>query len=223
MSDSKEIPVDLKDDIKQAFDLYKNENNKINKLKLRTMLFSFVMYKSSSSDINDYIDSKLSNDKELYSFDDVCDLINDKFEEAKENDADELYDYIVNNKTDDSKITKKQISNAFKSCNIDVDVKEIDKMIEYIKKKKNKEGEKERENEQMREQMREKDMQISALQAKNDELSDIIVEQEQQKKQIDKDMKQLKASYDKNKTPIAKDCLIQTIEKEKKPKEINIK
>ena len=148
MSDSKEIPVDLKDDIKQAFDLYKNENNKINKLKLRTMLFSFVMYKSSSSDINDYIDSKLSNDKELYSFDDVCDLINDKFEEAKENDADELYDYIVNNKTDDSKITKKQICNAFESCNIDVDVKEIDKMIEYIKKKKNKEGENEENQEE---------------------------------------------------------------------------
>ena len=142
MSEQKEIPTDIKNDIKLAFDLYKNENNKINKLKLRTLLFSFIMYKSSPSDINEYIDSKESNGKELYSFDDVCDLINEKLEEAKEKDADELYHYIVNNKNDNSKINKKQIKNAFDSCNIDLDEKEIDKMIDYIKhKKKNGEGE----------------------------------------------------------------------------------
>ena len=136
MSEHKEISADIKNDIKLAFDLYKNENNKINKLKLRTLLFSFIMYKSSPSDINDYIDSKESNGKELYSFEDVCDLINDRLEEAKESDADELYDYIVNNKNDSSKISKKQISNAFSSCNIDVDDKEIDRMIDYIKHRK---------------------------------------------------------------------------------------
>ena len=142
MSEHKEIPADIKNDIKLAFDLYKNENNKINKLKLRTLLFSFIMYKSSPSDINDYIDSKESNGKELYSFEDVCDLINDRLEEAKESDADELYDYIVNNKNDSSKISKKQISNAFSSCNIDVDEKEIDRMIDYIKhRKKGEDGE----------------------------------------------------------------------------------
>ena len=141
MSEHKEIPADIKNDIKLAFDLYKNENNKINKLKLRTLLFSFIMYKSSPSDINDYIDSKESNGKELYSFEDVCDLINDKLEEAKESDADELYDYIVNNKNDSSKISKKQISNAFSSCNIDVDEKEIDRMIDYIKHRKKGENE----------------------------------------------------------------------------------
>ena len=63
MSEHKEIPADIKDDIKLAFDLYKNENNKINKLKLRTMLFSFIMYKSSPSEINEYIDSKKSKCK----------------------------------------------------------------------------------------------------------------------------------------------------------------
>ena len=147
MSETKEIPSDIKNDIKLAFDLYKNEYNKINKLKLRTLLFSFIMYKSSPSDINEFIDSKISNEKELFSFDDVCDLIQEKYEEAKENDADELYDYIVNNKSDDSKINKKQISNAFKSVNIDLDDKEIDKMIDFIKhKKKNGEEEKEEEN-----------------------------------------------------------------------------
>ena len=143
MSEHKEIPADIKDDIKLAFDLYKNENNKINKLKLRTLLFSFIMYKSSPSEINEYIDSKETNGKDLFTFDDVCDLITEKFEEAKESDADELYDYIVNNKNDSSKITKKQISNAFQSCNIDLDEKEIDKMIDYIKHKKKAEEENE--------------------------------------------------------------------------------
>ena len=147
MSEHKEIPADIKDDIKLAFDLYKNENNKINKLKLRTLLFSFIMYKSSPSEINEYIDSKETNGKELFTFDDVVDLITEKFEEAKESDADELYDYIVNNKNDSSKITKKQISNAFHSCNIDLDEKEIDKMIDYIKHKKKAEEENEENGE----------------------------------------------------------------------------
>ena len=31
MSENKEIPADIKNDIKLAFDLYKNEKNKINK------------------------------------------------------------------------------------------------------------------------------------------------------------------------------------------------
>ena len=41
MTDKDEIPFELKNDIKIAFDLFKNENNKITKLKLRTLLFSF--------------------------------------------------------------------------------------------------------------------------------------------------------------------------------------
>ena len=150
MSEQKEIPLDIKNDIKLAFDLYKNENNKINKLKLRTLLFSFIMYKSSPSDINEYIDSKLSNEKELYSFDDVCDLINEKLEESKENDADELYDYIVNSKNDSSKISKNQIKNAFESCKINLDEKEIDKMIYYIKNKKMKGEEENDGNEELK-------------------------------------------------------------------------
>ena len=52
-----------------------------------------------------------------------------------------IYDYIVNNKNDSSKISKKQISNAFSSCNIDVDEKEIDRMIDYIKHRKKGENE----------------------------------------------------------------------------------
>lgn len=52
MGDKDEIPFDLKKDIKIAYDLFKNENNKITKLKLRTLLFSFIMFESSAGDIN---------------------------------------------------------------------------------------------------------------------------------------------------------------------------
>ena len=43
MAEENEMPLDIKNDIQLAFNLYKNENNKINKLKLRTIIFSFVM------------------------------------------------------------------------------------------------------------------------------------------------------------------------------------
>ena len=134
MAEHKEIPSDIKDDIKLVFDLYKNEYNKISKLKLRTMLFSFIMYKANASEINEYINSRLSDEKEFYSFDDVCDLITEKYDESRENDAYELYDYIAN-KRDNNTITKKQISEAFKSTKIKFDEKDIDKMIEFIKRK----------------------------------------------------------------------------------------
>ena len=141
MSDDTEIPLDLKNDIQLAFNLYKNENNKINKLKLRTILFSFIMYKYSASDINDFIESRTLKEKELYNFDDVCDLIKEKLAESKERDSDELFNYIVNNKNENSKMTKKQLKDAFDSNHIDVDEKEIDKMIEYMKRKQVEENE----------------------------------------------------------------------------------
>ena len=54
MAEKDEIPFELKNDIKIAFDLFKNENNKITKLKLRTLLFSFIMFRSSAGEINRY-------------------------------------------------------------------------------------------------------------------------------------------------------------------------
>ena len=136
MSEETEIPLDIKNDIKLAFNLYKNENNKINKLKLRTLLFSFIMYKYRASDINQFIESRTLKEKELYSFDDVCDLIKEKLIESKERDSDELFNYIVNNKNENSKMSKAQLQEAFKSNDIDVDEKEIDKMLDYMRKKK---------------------------------------------------------------------------------------
>ena len=153
MSEETEIPLDIKNDIKLAFNLYKNENNKINKLKLRTLLFSFIMYKYSASDINQFIESRTLKEKELYSFDDVCDLIKEKLIESKERDSDELFNYIVNNKNENSKMSKAQLQEAFKSNDIDVDEKEIDKMMEYMKKKQFEESE---ENENPEDEERKK-------------------------------------------------------------------
>ena len=137
MSDNIELPIDVKNDLLLAFNLYKNENNKINKLKLRTILFSFVMYKYSSSEINEFIEAKTLEDKEYYTFDDVCDLVKEKLTESKSRESDELFDYIVSNKNKNSeinKMTKKQLMNAFEENEIHIDQNEIEEMLEYMNK-----------------------------------------------------------------------------------------
>ena len=137
MSENIELPIDVKNDLQLAFNLYKNENNKINKLKLRTILFSFVMYKYSSSEINEFIETKTLKDKEFYTFDDVCDLVKEKLTESKSRESDELFDYIVsnkNNKNEINRMTKKQLMNAFEENEIHIEPNEIEEMLEYMKK-----------------------------------------------------------------------------------------
>ncbi len=151
MSENIELPVDVKNDLQLAFNLYKNENNKINKLKLRTILFSFVMYKYSSSEINEFIESKTANDKEYYSFDDVCDLVKEKLSESKSRESDELFNYIVNNKnnkSENNRMTKKQLQNAFEENEIHLEPNEIDEMLEYMNKEEGFEEEEENEEEE---------------------------------------------------------------------------
>lgn len=77
MINSEEISEDLKNDLMLAFNLYKNDKNIVNKLKMRTLLFSFVMYKSSPKDINDYIAEFYPNKSE-YTFNDLCKLVQHK-------------------------------------------------------------------------------------------------------------------------------------------------
>ena len=146
MSEENEIPLDIKNDIRLAFNLYKNENNKINKLKFRTILFSFVMYKYSASDINQFIESRTLKEKEFYTFDDVCDLIKEKLMESKERESDELFNYIVSNKKDKTeinKMNKKQLMEAFRDNEINIEESELDKMFDYMQKKEVEEEEEE--------------------------------------------------------------------------------
>jgi hypothetical protein len=71
---NEEMSDDLKNDLEIAFDIFKNEHNKLTKLKLRTLLFSFAMYKSSAKDINDYILENLDK-KDDYTFEDLHKLV----------------------------------------------------------------------------------------------------------------------------------------------------
>ena len=146
MADEKEIPLDVKNDIQLAFDIYKNEKNKVNKLKLRTMLFSFVMYKASASEINSFIES-VKGDKELFSFEDVCDLIKKRLQDAKERESDELFNYIAENNNENATLNKNELVNAFKDNKIDVEEEEIDKMMQYMLKEDDKEANKEENQE----------------------------------------------------------------------------
>lgn len=135
MTDENEIPPELKNDIQLAFDLFKNENNKINKLKLRTLLFSFVMYKNSASDINSYIETQTEPDQEFFSFSEVCDMVNNKLELAKEKEAEELIYYVTNKKGHDY-LTGYELSEAFKNYEINVSDKEIKEMFKYMREPK---------------------------------------------------------------------------------------
>ena len=131
MGDKDELPFDLKNDIKIAFDLFKNENNKITKLKLRTLLFSFIMFKSSASDINKYIEEKISPTQQLFELDDVYDLIKLKLREAKMKEANELLNFVNGNNSSDI-IKESDLSKAFQKYKIDISDKEVKEMFMYM-------------------------------------------------------------------------------------------
>ena len=119
MAEENEIPLDVKNDVQLAFNLFKNEKNKVNKLKLRTILFSFVMYKFSASDINSFIENVMG-DKELFSFEDVCDLVNMRLQDAKEREAEELFNNLEN-KNENAKLKKGDLIEAFHNNGIEVE------------------------------------------------------------------------------------------------------
>ncbi len=135
MSEEVEMPLDIKTDIQIAFNLMKSENNTINKLKLRTLIFSFIMYKYSALEINEYIESKTSPDQEIFTFDEVCYLINEKLKEARERESDELFNYIAKNKGESSRVSNKDLERIFQNYDLGVETNELDKMIDYMIKK----------------------------------------------------------------------------------------
>ena len=134
---SDEMPLDVKTDLKIAFDFMKSENNAINKLKLRTLIFSFIMYKYSAKDINEYIDAQMSDlgmpaDQENFTFDETCALIKGRLEDARERESDELFSYISNKKTYTDKITKKELENIFNNYKLGVEAEDLEKMMNYM-------------------------------------------------------------------------------------------
>ena len=131
MGDKDELPFDLKNDIKIAFDIFKNENNKVTKLKLRTILFSFIMFKSSAGDINKYIEEKISPTQQLFELDDVYDLIKLKLREAKMKEANELLNFVNGNNSSEI-IKESDLSRAFQKYKIDISDKEVKEMFMYM-------------------------------------------------------------------------------------------
>jgi hypothetical protein len=74
---AEEMTDELKNDLEIAFNVFKNEHHKISKLKLRTLLFSFAMYKSSARDINEYI-AENTDKKDEFTFEDLYKLVYQK-------------------------------------------------------------------------------------------------------------------------------------------------
>ena len=134
---SSEMPLDIKTDLKIAFDFMKNEKNTINKLKLRTLIFSFVMYKYSAKDINEYIEDQMKElgmpeDQENFTFDELCTIISDRLEDARERESDELFNYIASKKNHVDKITKRELENIFDTYKLGVDKEDLEKMMNYM-------------------------------------------------------------------------------------------
>ena len=96
-----DLTEDLKNDLKGAFDIFKGPNgfnflkiDKLDKLGLRTILYSFVLYKSSPKDINEFI-SELFVKQTKFSFDDLCKCVYHKIKIAREKEADDLALFIT--------------------------------------------------------------------------------------------------------------------------------
>ena len=131
MTDKNEIPFELKNDIKIAFDLFKNESNKITKLKLRTLLFSFIMFKSSAGEINKYIEDTISPSQELFDLDELYLLIKLKLKEAKEKEADELI-YAINGNETSEIVKESDFLKILQKHKIDMNEKDVKEMFQYM-------------------------------------------------------------------------------------------
>lgn len=129
-SSNDEIDQELKNDLQLAFNLYKNDENKINKLKLRTILFSFVWYKSSAKNINEFI-SEIFPNKEEYTFENLVKLVNKRIKLSKEKEADDLFNYINGGKGTNS-ISETDIFNAFQNNQLDISEREAREMISFM-------------------------------------------------------------------------------------------
>ena len=134
---SSEMPLDIKTDLKIAFDFMKSEKNTINKLKLRTLIFSFVMYKYSAKEINEYIEEQMkelgmSDEQENFTFEELCAIISPRLDEAKERESDELFNYISSKKNYVNKISKKELENIFSNYKLGIEEEDLNKMINYM-------------------------------------------------------------------------------------------
>ena len=131
MNKKDEIPFELKNDIKIAFDLFKSEGNKITKLKLRTLLFCFIMFKSSAAEINRYIEETISPTQEFFNFDEFSLLIKLKLKEAKLKEANELL-YAINGNDTSEIVKESDFLKLLQKHKIDMNENEVKEMFQFI-------------------------------------------------------------------------------------------
>ena len=131
MTNKDDIPFELKNDLKIAFDIFKNENNKINKLKLRTILFSFIMFKSSAGEINRYIEETISPTQEFFDLEELSLLIRLKLKEAKLKEANELL-YAINGNETSEVVKESDFLKTLEKHKIDMNEKDVKEMFQYI-------------------------------------------------------------------------------------------
>ena len=131
MNEKDEIPFELKIDIKIAFDLFKSESNKITKLKLRTLLFCFMMFKSSAAEINRYIEETISPTQEFFNFDEFSLLIKLKLKEAKLKEANELL-YAINGNDTSEIVKESDFLKLLQKHKIDINENEVKEMFQFI-------------------------------------------------------------------------------------------
>lgn len=130
-----ELTEDMKNDIALAFNLLQNENSNLNylekipKIKLRTLLFNFAMYKSAPVEINDFID-QFFPDKEFYSYEDVCELVKNRVAIVKEREIEDIWYLLSGGKS--NQVDRSMIIKAFSSSGIDVSESEVMEMIELV-------------------------------------------------------------------------------------------
>lgn len=204
-----EMSVDVKHDIKLAFNLYKNEKNQINKLKLRTILFSMVMYKSSASDINQFIEEQTSPEKEWFNYDDVCKLVKLKHKFAKEKEAEEVFNFLGGNA---HKLTEESIKAGFDAYGVGVSVEEIQEMMKYMiapdeerkrkmeeerKRKEEEEAEKRRKEEEEKKKQEEEERKKQEEEKKQQENEEHEAQGEQQNEQGNENKEEEKKEEEK--------------------------
>ena len=124
-----ELTEDMKNDLYLGFNLMKNNREKLSKLKLRSLLFNFAMYKSSPSDINEFINENYPKQEE-FSYEELLNLVLIKFSTIKEREVEDTWNLFANNKQTHS--NKNDLQKALNEAGIECNEKELNEMICYI-------------------------------------------------------------------------------------------
>lgn len=126
-----ELNEDIKNDLFLGFNLMKNNRDKLSKLKLRSLLFNFAMYKSSPNEINDYINEVFPRQDE-FSYDDFLRLVTLKYSYLKEKEFEDTWNLFSSSKHGQS--NKEELVKCFVDGGIDVNEKEVEEMVWFINK-----------------------------------------------------------------------------------------